>query len=187
MFKRGSLQLSINAIVVLILAITMLGLGLAFMRSSFFEVISQFEDVSAEVQKDMLDRLQQSPENIVLDRYEIEVNQGDKKEIYLALRNDLGMQADFHIDKEKESSKTCGENEPTTHCCIAVGDSNCTDITLKTFSRITLIDGESKVLKVIFQVGPRADKDTYKVPIRVVASGANVPFDKTETIDVIVK
>ena len=33
--KKGSLELSINAIVILIMAITMLGLGLGFMKGLF--------------------------------------------------------------------------------------------------------------------------------------------------------
>ncbi|MBW3012000.1 hypothetical protein KY311_02360, partial [Candidatus Woesearchaeota archaeon] len=63
MYKKASLSLSINAIVVLILAITMLGLGLAFMRGTFGKVTEQFGEISGEVQKDMIDRLKQSGEN----------------------------------------------------------------------------------------------------------------------------
>ena len=42
MKKKGSLTLSINAIVVLILAITMLGLGLSFMRNIFGGATEEF-------------------------------------------------------------------------------------------------------------------------------------------------
>ena len=187
MFKKGSLQLSINAIVVLILAITMLGLGLAFMRSTFGGVTAQFGEVSAEVQKDMLDRLQQSPENLVLNRYEIEVRQGESKEVYLAIRNDLGNTETFLIDQNKESSKTCQAGEETLHCCISMGGSLCEDLKLSTFPKITLNDGESNVLKLIISAGPRASKDTYMVPIRIEAPEATVPYDKTVTINIIVR
>ena len=36
--RKGSLQLSVNAIVVLVLAITMLGMGLAFTKGKFAEL-----------------------------------------------------------------------------------------------------------------------------------------------------
>ena len=50
--KRSSLNLSINAIVVLILAITMLGLGLGFIRNVFGSTTENFEQVSQQI-KDM--------------------------------------------------------------------------------------------------------------------------------------
>lgn len=41
--KKGSLELSVNAIVVLVLAITMLGLGIAFTKGKFAELGSKVE------------------------------------------------------------------------------------------------------------------------------------------------
>ncbi|RMF07349.1 hypothetical protein D6764_00025 [Candidatus Woesearchaeota archaeon] len=41
--KRGSLELSVNAIVVLVLAITMLGLGIAFTKGKFAELGAKIE------------------------------------------------------------------------------------------------------------------------------------------------
>ena len=46
--KRASLTLSVNAIVVLILAIVMLGLGMAFIRGMFGQVSETFEQKIAE-------------------------------------------------------------------------------------------------------------------------------------------
>jgi hypothetical protein len=43
--KLASLHLSINAIVILILAITMLGLGLGFMRNIFGKATEEFTRV----------------------------------------------------------------------------------------------------------------------------------------------
>ena len=165
----------------------MLGLGLAFMRSTFGGVTAQFGEISAEVQKDMLDRLQQSPEDLVLNRYEVEVRQGESKEVFLAIRNELGSTATFLLDQNKESSKTCGATEETTHCCISMGGSLCADLSLSTFPKVTLSDGESTVLKLIISAGPRAEKDTYMMPIRVEAPQATVPFDETITLNVIVR
>ena len=52
--KKGALNLSINAIVILILAITMLGLGLAFMRNIFGSATKEFEEVSLIVKKSFI-------------------------------------------------------------------------------------------------------------------------------------
>ena len=44
MNKKGALELSINAIVILIIAITMLGLGLGFVRGMFGKISTQVEE-----------------------------------------------------------------------------------------------------------------------------------------------
>ena len=42
--KKAAMELSINAIIILILAIVMLGLGLGFIRGMFSKVATQFEE-----------------------------------------------------------------------------------------------------------------------------------------------
>lgn len=194
MHKKGDLSLSINAIVILILAITMLGLGLAFMRGTFGKVTSQFSEVSSEVQKDMIKRLESSGENLALSVFEIEVRQGESKEVYLAIRNDLDTETTFTIDKGggdlRQSSKTCNATEATTHCCITmIKGSVCEDITVSTFPKVTLAPGQTQVMKVKVSVFPRAARDTYLMPIRVEApaTATSPPFDKTVRLQVVVK
>jgi len=50
MTTRGSLELSANAIVILIIAITILGLGLTFVRSLFGGLTEKFEEGAARVE-----------------------------------------------------------------------------------------------------------------------------------------
>lgn len=45
MDKKGALELSVNAIVILIIAISMLGLGLGFVRGMFGKTSGQFEEL----------------------------------------------------------------------------------------------------------------------------------------------
>jgi len=188
MYKKGDLSLSINAIVILILAITMLGLGLAFMRGTFGKVTAQFGEVSGEVQKDMINRLKTSGDNLVLSAYEAEIPQGNTKELYLAIRNDLDSKATFYIDRAKESASTCAEGVDTTNCCITMSaGSQCADITLSTFPRITLESGQTEVMKVKISVHPRAARDSYSLPVHVEAPEASPPYDKTVRLLVIVK
>ena len=47
--KRGSLQLSINAIVILILAITMLGLGLSFIKGIFGGTVEKLKGIEKQL------------------------------------------------------------------------------------------------------------------------------------------
>ena len=90
MNKKASLELSINAIVILILAITMLGLGLGFMRSTFGSATSEFKKVSKEVEKQLIDRLKQSEEPVSLSVFSVEMEKNTKETILMGVRNSLG-------------------------------------------------------------------------------------------------
>ena len=88
MKKKASLNLSINAIVVLILAITMLGLGLTFMRNIFGGAAKEFTKVSGEVEKQMIEQMKETNKVVSLSRPKIDVKVGEKEQIFIGLKND---------------------------------------------------------------------------------------------------
>src|SRR3989338_5761108 len=61
--KRGSLNISIEAIVIVVIALTVLGLGITFVRSQF----KGFGDISIQVQEDIKEKVME------------EIRTGDKK------------------------------------------------------------------------------------------------------------
>lgn len=87
MRKKGSLQLSINAIVVLILAITLLGLGLGFIKNMFSSTSAQFDVTNQQLKSDILATLEESGELLTLKQAEFEVKSGSPQEFYFGLRN----------------------------------------------------------------------------------------------------
>ena len=87
MRKKASLNLSINAIVVIILAITMLGLGLGFMRNTFGGVSDQFKTVSEQMKQEMIESLRGSTEGVKLSAYEVSVPRGGESTIYIGVKN----------------------------------------------------------------------------------------------------
>jgi len=113
--KKASLELSINAIVILILAITMLGLGLGFMRSTFGSATSEFKKVSKEVEKQLIDRLKQSEEPVSLSVFSVEMEKSSKETILMGIKNNLGCSekdATFNIqvfNTEVEGCNAIGE------------------------------------------------------------------------------
>ena len=102
--KKASLNLSINAIVILILAITMLGLGLAFMRNIFGSATQEFEEVGGTVKKQMIDQMKESTKIVDISRPKVELKGGEKTQIFLGFKNDGSSPVDFQI-REVESSK----------------------------------------------------------------------------------
>jgi hypothetical protein len=91
--KKGAVELSINTIVILFLALAMLGVGM-FMISKLRE---GFESVKLdELNKDMVnlmyEKLQSGPEKLKIDNYEIKVKKGAVGELYYGVKNveDIG-------------------------------------------------------------------------------------------------
>ena len=87
MNKKAALQLSINAIVILILAITILGLGLGFIKSQFGALTEQFGAVSAEIKSSMIEKIKESGELLVFNRAEINAKIGKPEEFYVGIKN----------------------------------------------------------------------------------------------------
>ncbi|MBW2972803.1 hypothetical protein KY346_00240 [Candidatus Woesearchaeota archaeon] len=87
MNKKAALQLSINAIVILILAITILGLGLGFIKSQFGALTEQFGAVSAEIKTSLIEKIKESGELLVFNRAEISAKVGKPEEFYIGVKN----------------------------------------------------------------------------------------------------
>ena len=133
--KKGSLSLSINAIVVLILAITMLGLGLGFMKKTFGGVTNQFETVSQQMHKEMVDRLKESAKRVLLNVYEIDMKQSESKKVYLAIKDELATGSEPLVYTISKDTSDVGEL------------SNCpTEVIYE--STVKLTAGEAKVLPI---------------------------------------
>ena len=88
MHKKGALELSINAIVVLILAITILGLGIAFIRGQFGALQKQFTEVSGEVKTQLTEKIKQSGELLVFSQQEVNVQAGKADQFYYGIQNE---------------------------------------------------------------------------------------------------
>lgn len=87
MNKKAALELSINAIVVLILAITILGLGIGFIRSQFGTLGKQFTDVSQEIQSQLIEKIRESGDLLVFNRAELQASIGKKDVFYIGIKN----------------------------------------------------------------------------------------------------
>ncbi|MEK6849236.1 MAG: hypothetical protein AABY01_01550 [Nanoarchaeota archaeon] len=87
MNKKAALELSINAIVVLILAITILGLGIGFIRSQFGGLTKQFTQVNAEIQDQLINKIKESGDLLVFDRAELQAGIGKKDAFYIGVKN----------------------------------------------------------------------------------------------------
>jgi len=92
MNKKGSLELSVNAIVVLILAITMLGLGLGFMKGMFGKVS---QNVDTAIGQNQLANPPTVNNPFTLSSNQISLARGAAQTIILAYYNEGNGDVDF--------------------------------------------------------------------------------------------
>ncbi len=95
--KKAGLNLSINAIVVLILAITMLGLGLSFMRNIFGSATKEFEEVGGTVKKQMIDQMKESDKVFDLSRPKVDLKAGEDTQIFIGFKNKATTSKKFQL------------------------------------------------------------------------------------------
>jgi len=93
--RKASLELSISAIVIVILAMTLLGLGLAFIKNVFSNTeelsASTFERVSDQLQKNLAD----SDEKLIFSQYKISIEGGSSSLLGWGIRNDKGSKMNY--------------------------------------------------------------------------------------------
>jgi hypothetical protein len=84
--RKGSLNLSIQAIVIIVLAMTLLGLGLVFVRTQFVQLSDISTSVQTTVQEQILDQLRQSGDRLSLSQ-SLVFNKNDRKTIGIGVQN----------------------------------------------------------------------------------------------------
>jgi len=86
--KKGALELSITAIVVLIIAITVLGLAIFFIKNLFGESTELITSQLAQVKEQLRSNMEDTGELVVFSKgTELRAKRGEKVEFYIGVRN----------------------------------------------------------------------------------------------------
>ncbi|MBI2657716.1 hypothetical protein HYX08_03400 [Candidatus Woesearchaeota archaeon] len=85
--KKASLEISIQAIVIVVLAMTLLGLGLGFIRGMFKNIGSTTEDVTEQVRQRILDDLITGDKKISFPKTDITIDKGGSSVLTVGIRN----------------------------------------------------------------------------------------------------
>ena len=85
--KRASLELSVRTIVIVILAMTLLGLGLAFVRNTFTDIGEIREEATGQVRQQIVDDLINTDKKISFTKTEVNIAKGSSEVLSVGLRN----------------------------------------------------------------------------------------------------
>ena len=85
--KRAALEMGITTIVVVILAMTLLGLGLGFIRNMFSDIGSVSKEVNDQTKQKILDDLITSDKKVSFPSTDIKLDKGDDQIMTVGIRN----------------------------------------------------------------------------------------------------
>jgi hypothetical protein len=95
--KKASLEISIQAIVIVVLAMTLLGLGLGFVRGLFKTITSTTEDVTEQVRQKILDDLITGDKKVSFPKTEIIIDKGESTILTVGIRNKGDQPLDYKM------------------------------------------------------------------------------------------
>src|SRR3989338_9638024 len=188
MHKKAALELSINAIVVLILAITILGLGIGFIKGQFGGLSEQFTQVRSEIKDQLISKIKDSGDLLVFNRAELEASIGKKDTFYIGIKN---------TESNAEGNTVCYtvgircirslKPAPDNYCA---GDHIANDVVVggvvgdtlgvtyadytwfQLFDRVDIKNNEVGVYPITVQIA-KAKPDTYAMELLVYKDSAN--------------
>lgn len=175
--KKGSLELSINSIVILILAITMLGLGLTFMNKLFGGTVEKFDKITGSIDQETKRKITDDLETnrVILSPDTVKIKKGSKQTLYLGVKNNIGQGSGSATPFSIEVG-ACSSIDPLS-CASAQS------LKVETFQSVSLKSGEKSIRDVRITVGSDVKPDIYTYPITVKA-GSGSEFDETLTLTV---
>lgn len=168
MNRKGALELSINAVVILILAITMLGLGLGFIRGLFGGTVEKFAEIGEQLEEEQRTTLLESASEVTFLTSNIKVK-GREKSVSFAIRNNRPNDLTFAVKSGMTCFDAIGSGADPSH------------ITFETYETRTIEGGKSDVLPLVISVNAAAEATTYSCRLVLVTGAAPDPDDPDAT------
>ena len=184
MNRKAALELSINAIVVLILAITILGLGIGFIKTQFGGLQKQFSGVSKEIESQLLEKLRTSGELLSFNQEEVEAKIGKIEKFYIGIKNTQSPAPDnnavcFGLQikclRSLTQTGTCSEKEGVQQGDTVGGldlDGTKRANWFTVFEQVDIKEGEVGVYPISLQIA-KAKADTYLLELAVLQDSQN--------------
>ena len=173
--KKGALELSMNTIVIVVIGVTLLVLGLAFV-SGIFEKLNILGENSFDEANQKLDQLGGNYENfITLAPANTNIKKGDTKSKGVkAVISNLGstsldgLNVQLNVPQDSTNDITCEFNDGTTTKVID-----------------SLISGQNEVLEVLVTAKPSASLGTEVCIVKVPNGPSNLDKESTFIVNIV--
>ncbi|MFH1211450.1 MAG: hypothetical protein V1659_00810 [Candidatus Woesearchaeota archaeon] len=177
MNKKAAIELSMNFLVVLIIAIVVFGMGI-FVFQKVFKQAKDFHDtIDAQTEERMLKQMIGAGDLVKVINSQEKVSKGKTKIFYLGIKNDLGSPQDFHVYVHRV--------DPTLSRTYTQTDSPWGDGTTYAFEYtagpITLQNKEGNIRMLMLTVPKNVLAGTYVFNVAVCV---NTPVPDNELVSV---
>jgi hypothetical protein len=164
--KKGSLELSVNAIVVIVLAMTLLGLGLGFVRNQFAKIGDTTGSVQEQIKQQILDDLRTGNKKLSFPATELKLESNAQEVVAIGIKNTEDQTLSFGISiydlsKPDEGDTAC---EAIIQPATKAASANCGGF-FWDYSVQTLGVGESNVFGLKFFAPRKKGTYLYKVAV----------------------
>jgi len=190
MSRKASLNLSMNAIVIFILAMAVLGLGGPFIKKIFDQANTisddEFRNIKNANQQAFIDGCR---EEMCLKDPTMEMRRGEEKDTLLVIYNKFDCQidaAEIYVGDQPGGSEDFDDDS-----CKIVGepDAHCSDVAIETLDESLPIPNKEKDnINIIVNVRDNAKTTFYTYIVRVTGScetdGTEFSFDKRKPLKV---
>lgn len=158
MNKKGSLNLSIQAIVIVVIAFVVLGLGLSFVRGQFKSITETSTGVQEQIRQQILEDLRTGDKKLSFPATTLSIEKGEAQDIAIGVKNTKNSDLTFEI--LVEATKSQGDPSKTKD---VLADQVAFFYDEGPFNLKTT-DAEAYNIKI----NGIGDKDTYLVNLRII-------------------
>jgi len=165
--KRGGLDLSIQTIVIVVLAMTLLGLGLGFIRNQFKIITETSGSVQDQIKQQILDDLRVGNKKLSFPTGNVLLSSGDSKDLAVGVQNLEDQPITFELKMYWKDPQGVTGNEfvPMQPKSKLTADDEDKGVFLWDNTPQTLGLGESRVIGLAFRAPVPQDTYLYKAEI----------------------
>ena len=183
MNRKASLNLSIQAIVIVVIAFVVLGLGLSFVRSQFSSIESTSTAVQEQINQQILDDLRTGNKKLTFPATKLVLETNEESVQAIGLKNTGDEEASFTLGFEIKASD-CGGTED--FCVFTSEDGMIFTKGVQTGIDATIIwdnsaqtlgPGESRVFPVTIVAPSKSGNFLYKVVVTEETDAGLEPYD----------
>jgi len=169
MNRKASLNLSIEAIVIVVIAFTVLGLGLGFVKSQIGDIQKTSSAVQEQISQQILDDLRTGNKKLSFPAAEITLGKKESSVTAIGIKNTLSGSLDYNIEIERSLG---GED------IFGATPEEVADHFLYTTDTDTLSATDTRVVPIRITTGTVAGTGQFKLTIfSVDEDGVKIPYD----------
>jgi hypothetical protein len=172
--NKKAIELSINFVVLLIIALVVFGMGLTLFRKFFVQAEAIQENLDEQTRKELQQRMMNSLEQVVIYPTQMTIKKGRGDVFGVGILN-IGNDADlFYIEADFSTNPLCYNRDGESMACDA-GDIS----VIETISR-TIKSNERQIIDVPVRVSDNAASGKYAVKVEVRNDDSS--FSKTNLV-----